>query len=143
MIVEKYDMWVTLDYTYETVSFKSKEHLVYSNSQDCWISWWIALSNMKVCLILLASLILVSLAQKMDPVECDWEKEWMCPGEWNEDKQPISPDYCIPIKVGDCYNYCPVGDWYCSKDGEDRMFCPGNIDINGCEELGYCYPGSK
>ena len=140
MIVEKYDMWVTLDYAYETVSFKSKEHLVYSISQDCWISWWITLSNMKVCLILLASLILVSLAQKMDPVECDWEKEWMCPGEWNEDKQPISPDYCIPIKVGDCYNYCPVGDWYC---GKDRILCPGSIDINGCKELDSCWPGSK
>ena len=133
MIVEKYDMWVTLDYAYETVSFKSKGHLVYSISQDCWISWWITLSNMKVCLILLASLILVSLAQKMDPVECDWEKEWLCPAEYGL-------DYCIPIKVGDCYNYCPLGDWYC---GKDRIFCPGNIDINGCEELGGCSSGSK
>ena len=136
MIVEKYDMWVTLDYAYETVSFKSTEHLVYFISQDCWISWWITLSNMKVCLILLASLILVSLAQKMDPVECDWEKEWLCPAEYGL-------DYCIPIKVGDCYNYCPVGDWYCSSDGKDRIFCPGNIDINGCEELGSCSSGSK
>ena len=91
---------------------------------------------MKVCLILSASLILFSLAQKMDRVECDWEKEWLCPAEYG-------PDYCIPIKVGDCYNYCPVGDWYCKENGEDRIFCPGNIDINGCEELGSCSSGSK
>ena len=140
MIVEKYEMWVTLDYPYETVSFKSKEHLVYSISLDCWISWSITLSiDMKVCLILLASLVLVSLAQKMDPVTCDWEKEMMCPGEWTEDwSKQTSPDYCIPNKVGDCANNCPV-----KNCGKDEMVCSGYMDNNGCKTADFCNHGSK
>ena len=137
MIVEKYDMWVTLDYAYETVSFKSKGHLVYSISQDCWISWWITLSNMKVCLILLASLVLFSLAQKMDPVTCDWEKEMMCPGEWTEDwSKQTSPDYCIPNKNGACANNCPV------NCGKDEIVCSGGF-VNDCKMADFCYHGSK
>ena len=66
------------------------------------------LFNMKACILLLALAVAVQ-AQKMDPVTCDWEKEMMCYGKWNEDwTEQISADYCIPQKNGDCWNQCPV-----------------------------------
>ena len=90
---------------------------------------------MRACLLLLASLALVSLAQKMDPVTCDWEKEMMCPGEWTEDwSKQTSPDYCIPSKVGDCANFCPM------KCAENDMVC-GKMEHNGCKMPDFCHHG--
>ena len=93
---------------------------------------------MKVCLILLASLVLFSLAQKMDPVTCDWGKEMMCPGEWDpKTGEQITADFCIPNKVGDCINHCPI------KCGENEMMCPGKMDPYGCKMQDTCHSGSK
>merc|ERR1711992_375261 len=92
------------------------------------------LFNMKACILLLALAVAVQ-AQKMDPVTCDWEKETMCYGKWNEDwTKQESPDYCIPMKVGDCYNHCPKD---CGKD----MLCPGGMDPKGCPMGDFCHHG--
>merc|ERR1712241_1226215 len=93
------------------------------------------LSNMRACLILLSSLALVSLAQKV-PVKCDWEKEKMCPGEWDpKSNQQITADFCIPNKVGDCMNYCPT------KCAENDMMCPGKMGPDGCKMPDTCHSG--
>ena len=92
---------------------------------------------MKACLLFLSSLALVSLAQKV-PVKCDWEKENMCPGEWDpKTGTQITADFCIPNKVGDCFNACPM------KCGEKDMLCPGKMDLDGCKMPDTCNPGSK
>merc|ERR1712226_1078865 len=68
------------------------------------------LFNMKSCILILVLAAAVQ-AQKAD---CDYEKELYCPGKWNEDwSKQETPDYCIPNKVGDCWNSCPVD---CGKD---------------------------
>ena len=91
---------------------------------------------MRACLLLLA-LALVSLAQKMDPVTCDWGKEIMCHGEWDpKTGEQITADFCIPNKVGDCINHCPS-----MKCGEN-MQCPGKVDAMGCKMPDTCIPGS-
>ena len=70
------------------------------------------------------------------PAECG-EKEMMCPGKWNEDwTEQMSGDYCIPNKIGDCVNHCPMD---CGKD----MLCPGKMDPKGCKMPDTCVPGSK
>merc|ERR1711993_47883 len=72
---------------------------------------------------------------KFEPVNCDWEKEMMCSGKWNEDwTEQVTADFCIPMKNGDCYNYCPVD---CGKD----MMCPGGMDTQGCAMPDTCHPG--
>ena len=72
----------------------------------------------------------------MDPVTCDWSKEMMCPGEWTEDwSKQTSPDYCIPNKVGDCANFCPM------KCAENDMVC-GKMEHNGCKQPDFCHHGS-
>ena len=61
----------------------------------------------------------------------------MCPGKWNEDwTEQMSGDYCIPNKIGDCVNHCPMD---CGKD----MLCPGKMDPNGCKMPDACAPGSN
>ena len=86
---------------------------------------------MKACLLLLTSLALVSLAQKED---CDWEKEMMCFKEMTDGKMV---NYCIPNKVGDCANFCPVEcDW------EKQIMCPGKMEPNGCKMPDFCHHGS-
>ena len=94
---------------------------------------------MKACLLLFASLALISQGQKMEPVTCDYSKgEMMCSGEWSLDwKEQISPDYCIPDKVGDCANFCPM------KCGEGDMVCPGKIGPDGCKMADFCNHGSR
>lgn len=68
------------------------------------------------------------------PAECDWEKELMCPGKWNEDwTEQMSADFCIPNKVGDCWNSCPMD---CGKD----TVCPGAMDPKGCMMPATCMP---
>jgi len=90
---------------------------------------------MKACLLFLSSLALVSLAQKV-PVKCDWEKEMSCPGEWDpKTGTQITADFCIPNKVGDCFNACPM------KCGEKDMLCPGKMDLDGCKMPDTCNPG--
>ena len=90
---------------------------------------------MKACILLLALAVAVQ-AQKFEPVTCDWEKEMMCPGKWNEDwTKQMTADFCIPMKNGDCYNYCPMD---CGKD----MMCPGGMDTMGCAMPDSCHPGS-
>merc|ERR1712152_111119 len=79
------------------------------------------LFNMKTCILLLALAVAVQ-AQKFEPANCDAEKEMMCSGKWNEDwTEQLTADFCIPMKNGDCYNYCPMD---CGKD----MVCPGGKD---------------
>ena len=87
---------------------------------------------MKSCILILVLAAAVQ-AQKAD---CDYEKELYCPGKWNEDwSKQETPDYCIPNKVGDCWNSCPVD---CGKD----MVCPGKVDDMGCKSPDMCNPGS-
>ena len=93
---------------------------------------------MKASLLLLSSLALVSLAQKMDPVTCDWAKETMCPGEWDpKTGQQMTADFCIPNKVGDCPNFCPM------KCGDNDMVCAGKMGPDGCKMADFCNAGSK
>ena len=62
----------------------------------------------------------------------------MCPGEWiSTSKEQISPDYCIPNKVGDCANFCPM------KCGDNDMVCAGKMEPNGCKMPDFCHHGSK
>merc|ERR1711992_206667 len=92
------------------------------------------LFNMKTCILLLA-LAVAAQAQKFEPANCDAEKEMMCSGKWNEDwTEQLTADFCIPMKNGDCYNYCPMD---CGKD----MVCPGGKDPQGCPMPESCSPG--
>ena len=59
--------------------------------------------------------------------ECDYDNEISCPGTWNDDwTEQITADYCIPNKIGDCWNSCPK---QCEKD---EVVCQGTKDSNGC-----------
>merc|ERR1712038_2074321 len=94
------------------------------------------LFNMRACILLLALAVAVQALnfKATGPVNCDWEKEMMCPGKWNEDwTEQISGDYCIPMKNGDCWNHCPMD---CGKD----MMCPGGMDPKGCPMPDTCAP---
>merc|ERR1711993_76774 len=93
------------------------------------------LFNMKACILLLALAVAIQ-AQKFEPVNCDWEKEMMCPGKWNEDwTEQLTADFCIPMKVGDCYNHCPM------ECGKDMMMCPGMTHADGCKDPDFCNYG--
>ena len=62
----------------------------------------------------------------------------MCPGEWDpKTGQQMTPDFCLPNKVGDCPSFCPM------KCGENDMMCPGKMDPNGCKMPETCHSGSK
>ena len=71
------------------------------------------------------------------PVDCDWEKEMMCPGQWDPKGEQISPDTCMPHKNGDCAAHCP------QECGEKDMMCPGKTHADGCKDADYCAAGSK
>merc|ERR1712223_231074 len=89
---------------------------------------------MKTYILLLALAVAVQ-AQKFEPANCNAEKEMMCSGKWNEDwTEQLTADFCIPMKNGDCYNYCPMD---CGKD----MVCPGGKDPQGCPMPESCSPG--
>ena len=61
-----------------------------------------------------------------------------CPGQWSQDwKEQITADTCMPMKTGDCYNYCP------KQCGEKDMMCPGKTHADGCKDPEYCVAGSK
>ena len=62
----------------------------------------------------------------------------MCPGKMEpQTGEKMSPDYCIPNKVGDCANFCPVEcDW------EKQIMCPGKMEPNGCKMPDFCHHGS-
>ena len=69
------------------------------------------------------------------PADCDWSKEMMCPGTWNEDwTEQMTADYCMPMQNGDCYNFCPM------TCGKDMVNCPGGMDPKGCPMPDACYP---
>merc|ERR1711936_1012610 len=64
---------------------------------------------------------------KFCPAQCNSE-EVACSGEWNDDCpdcEKLTADYCIPSKVGDCWNSCPT---HCPKDD---LICPGKINPDG------------
>jgi len=68
---------------------------------------------------------------KFCPVECDWEKEMSCPGQWDpKTGEQMTADTCMPMKTGDCWNQCP------QKCGESEIWCTKEDD-NGCES-GWC-----
>merc|ERR1712088_163322 len=93
------------------------------------------LFNMNACILLLALTAAVQ-AQKFEPAKCDYEKEMYCSGTWTEDwSKQMTADFCIPNKVGDCWNHCPV---QCCKDS---MMCPGKMDSEGCKEPDFCHHG--
>ena len=73
------------------------------------------------------------------PVDCDWEKEMMCPGDWDpKSGQQIMADYCIPNKNGDCPASCPI------KCGENDQVCPGPKGEDGCQIMAdYCFPAKE
>ena len=62
----------------------------------------------------------------------------MCPGKMEHlTGEKMSPDYCIPNKIGDCANFCPVEcDW------EKQIMCPGQMEPNGCKMPDSCHHGS-
>merc|ERR1712012_744174 len=91
--------------------------------------------NMKACIVLIVLAVAVQ-AQKFEPAKCDYSKEMMCSGTWNEDwTEQITADFCIPMQNGDCWNYCPT---QCCKDS---IMCPGKMDPKGCKEPDFCHHG--
>merc|ERR1712045_518723 len=67
---------------------------------------------------------------KFCPVNCDWEKEMMCPGKTHADGC-TDADYCVPGK------FCPADcDW------EKEMMCPGTWNEDWTEQItaDYCMP---
>ena len=72
------------------------------------------------------------------PVFCK-EDEQLCPGTWDhETGENLSPDICIPMKNGTCYNYCPE-----TNCGENELVCSGGLDAEGCKIPDFCHYGSK
>ena len=96
--------------------------------------------NLNTCLVVILSLAItaLSLAEKFEAVKCG-KDEFTCYGEWNDDwTEQLTSDYCIPSKIGDCWNDCPK---QCHKD---EIRCPGQIDRNtGCIGPDSCQAGSK
>ena len=43
-------------------------------------------------------------------------------------------DFCIPMKTGDCFGFCPP---VC---GPNDILCPGGLDFLGCPMAGVCAP---
>ena len=82
--------------------------------------------------------LLINLLVEFCPADCDWEKEMMCPGKMEpQTGEKMSPDYCIPNKIGDCANFCLVEcDW------EKQIMCPGQMEPNGCKMPDSCHHGS-
>ena len=57
-----------------------------------------------------------------------------CPGPWDHASGKQSgPDYCMPMKSGDCWNSCPV------SCGEHDQVCPGSVKDDGCQEPEFCH----
>ena len=72
------------------------------------------------------------------PAQCNSE-EVVCSGEWNDDCpdcEKLTADYCIPSKIGDCWNSCPT---HCPKDD---LICPGKMNPDGCQDADFCHSGS-
>ena len=68
------------------------------------------------------------------PVHCGPE-ELHCAAPWIDGKQTAA-DYCMPMKIGECWNHCPV---QCDPDND--QVCPGGKDhATGCEHSGFCHP---
>ena len=57
-----------------------------------------------------------------------------CLGRWDDDwTEQLTPDFCVPQKIGDCWNMCPV-------DCTGWKFCPGGTDAAGCKKPDTCEP---
>ena len=68
------------------------------------------------------------------PVDCDWEKEMSCPGQYDpKTGEKITADTCMPMKTGDCHDYCP------KQCQEHEHVCPAK-DENGCLKPDTCFP---
>merc|ERR1711899_448777 len=67
------------------------------------------------------------------PVHCT-KDDMHCPGPWDHASGKQSgPDYCMPMKNGECWNACPV------QCGEHDQVCPGNVKDDGCQEPEFCH----
>ena len=66
------------------------------------------------------------------PVHCG-KDDMPCPGPWDPvTGKQVSPDTCMPMKNGECWNSCPV------QCGENDQVCPGYADENGCQTPNTC-----
>ena len=91
---------------------------------------------MKVYMVVVVLAVASVQGQNFEPADCDWEKEFMCPGKWNTDwTEQVTADECIPNRKV-CTNMCSV------DCGESRN-CPGGVDDKGCPMPDLCHPGSK
>ena len=72
-------------------------------------------------------------------VDCDYDNEISCPGAWNDDwTEQITSDYCLPNKVGECWNDCP------KQCGKEEVICPGPKNSDGCQIMSaYCAPSNS
>merc|ERR1712141_856447 len=89
------------------------------------------LFNMKACILLLV----LAAAVQAQTYICKGDEMW-CPGLWNEDWTKQEPDFCIPLKNGDCWTNCPP---QCLVN---QIVCPGKFDYKTGEQLSadYCIP---
>ena len=73
---------------------------------------------------------------------CDAE-EIGCLGRWDDDwTEQLTPDFCIPKKIGDCPTICPND--CCKGCPYGEVMCPGGYDDAGCKTADECIPeGSK
>ena len=60
-----------------------------------------------------------------------------CPGPWDPlSGKQSAPDTCMPMKVGECWNVCPV---QCNP--ETDQVCPGHMpEGSSCPVAGTCMP---
>ena len=66
------------------------------------------------------------------PVHCG-KDDMHCSGPWDPvTGKQASPDTCMPMKSGECWNSCPV------QCGENDQVCPGYADENGCQTPNTC-----
>ena len=87
---------------------------------------------MKACILLLV----LAAAVQAQPNICQ-SGEMFCHGKWDFETFKQEPDFCIPIKNGDCWNNCPT---QCNTGFRN---CPGQKFADGCRVSDICYLGSK
>ena len=73
------------------------------------------------------------------PIDCDWEKEIMCPNP--PSKNGCDPGfYCMPSSKDEngCPATCPVD---CGDGSDGTVKCPGGINWDGCPMSDMCHFG--
>ena len=101
------------------------------------LSLSIMMSGIVVSMLAVAS-VHGEISNRFEYPECDWETQMVCPGKWSEDwTEQLTNDTCMPMKDGECWNYCPD---HCH---EGDMTCPGKTYGDGCVEPDFCHHGSK